>query len=82
MQVDEKEDFSNLELSTLNKTENNFEPSSISWKDDTIKYLILLGERSKDLDIVYSVKKLTKDRLRIGNCLISFSQYWCIRTSF
>ena len=53
-QGDEKEDSSNLELSTLNETETTLEPScSSSWKDDTNNYLILLGERSKDLDNVY-----------------------------
>ena len=48
--------------------------SSSSWKDDTNNYLILLGERSKDLDNVYGVRKLTKDRLMIGVSSISFSQ--------
>ena len=74
-QGDEKEDSSNLELSTLNETETTLEPSSpSSWKDDTKNYLILLGERSKDLDNVYGVRKLTKDRLMIGDSPISFSQ--------
>ena len=64
-----------MTMITLNETETTLEPSSSSsWKDDTNNYLILLGERSKDLDNVYSVRKLTKDRLMIGDSPISFSQ--------
>ena len=80
-QGDEKEDSSNLEQPNLNETETNLEPSSSSfsssfssWKDDTNNYLILLGERSKDLDNVYGVRKLTADRLMIGDSPISVRQ--------
>ena len=41
---------------------------------DMNNYLILLVERSKDLDNVYGVRKLTKDRLMIEDSPISFSQ--------
>ena len=73
---DKREDSINLELSSVDNTESNIQPYSSSW-DDTIKHyliLILLGERSKDLDNVNGVRKLIKDRLMLGDSPISFSQ--------
>ena len=63
-----------MELSSVDNTESNILPYSSSW-DDNIKHEpILLGERSKDLDNVYGVRKLTNVRLILENSLISFSQ--------
>ena len=52
----------------------NTKTSSTSWDDNIKHYLILLYERSKDLDNINDVRKLTKDRLIIRNSPISFSQ--------
>lgn len=41
---------------------------------ETEKYLTQLNKRSKDFDTVYGVRKLTKDRLMMGNSPISFSE--------
>ena len=71
---DEREDSINLELSGVDNTESNMQPYSSSWDDNIKHYLILLGERSKDVDNVYGVQKLTKDRLMFGDSPISFSQ--------
>ncbi|XP_051162411.1 uncharacterized protein LOC127282281 [Leptopilina boulardi] len=48
--------------------------SSPSTDENTREYLTLLNQRNKDIDTVYGVRKLTKDRLMIGNSAISFSQ--------
>ena len=72
--VDESEDSNNSEFSNVNDTENNTKKSFTSWDDNIKHYLILLGESSKDLDNINSVRKLTKDRLMIGDSAISFSR--------
>ena len=72
--VDEREDSNNSEFLNVNDTENNKKTSSTSWDDNIKHYLILLGERSKELDNISGVRKLTKDRLMIGDSPINFSQ--------
>ena len=73
---DEREDSINLESSSVDNTESNIKPYSSSLNDNIKHYLILMGERSKDLDNVYGVRKLTKNRLMLGDSPISFSQDW------
>ena len=67
------------EFSSVDVTENNSKTSSTSWDDNIKHYLLLLGERGKDLNNINRVRKLIKDTLMIGESPIL---YVSVRTIF
>lgn len=63
-----------LDTVSFNEQEMQLASSSPTVDEITKIYLPLLNQRNKEIDNVYGVRKLTKDRLMVGNSSINFSQ--------
>ena len=71
---DDETSFQSAYDSKISENLETISPPLLSDDNIAIEYLSKLEKRNKDLDNVYGVRKLSKDRLMIGNSSISFNK--------